>query len=517
MRFPLVNMDDPDMPRSSVGTGDSKDEVGAGDGGAAGRPSPVTADDSTVASGVVLAAKYRLDRELGCGGMGAVWQARNLVLDVDVAIKVLRADLQKPNLSDRLMREARAVAHLGHPNIVRVYDVGHTTRGTPFLVMELLRGVNLAHAISGPGRLDAVTAVRMLLPIAHALACAHEAGFLHRDLKPENIFLSKQAGSALRPVLLDFSIALSWGDLSNRLTQEGTLVGTPAFMSPELAQGDEVTQQGDIWAFTVLLYEAVTGKLPFSNPVFPRLQREIIERPAPTFTEHGLNEEALWTIVERGLRKRPEQRWQNMREMGEALAGWLLDQGIEDDVSNASIRSTWLRRNSRDEVRAPSLDGAALFRDRNLITVTGTFERSWVASRWTWLLAAALLLLVGGGAILVSRLGPGRADEKRSLAPEAGLPRAAATNTAKPAARTAVESPNPPAPPVVVEPPPAPATQTAATGQTTEKGGHGHALGRRARSKAAARAETSSSPAGTSNLRPATAPAHPPLDIKTDF
>jgi serine/threonine-protein kinase len=355
----------------------------------------------------------------------------------------------------------------------------------------------------------------MLLPIAHALACAHEAGFLHRDLKPENIFLSKQTGSPLRPVLLDFGIALSWADMSNRLTQEGTLIGTPAYMSPELAQGDEVTHQGDIWAFTVLLYEAVTGKLPFSNPIFPRLQREIIERPAPTFAQHRIEEEGLWTIVERGLRKKPEQRWSSMRALGEALAGWLLDKGVEDDASNASIRATWLARAGGDEASETPLDGADASGDPPLLTLTATIDRGWVGSHWAWLLAAALLLLLGTGAALLSRPGPRSAEEKRALAPKPSLPGAPTAAAARPAARPAIESPQPPAPPIVVAPAAMPAVQAAPSVQAAAKAGLGHAVRRGPKPKVAAGA--SASPAHTSQAHSGPPPASVPLDIKTEF
>jgi len=310
--------------------------------GAAPPPLPAEAQAPPFVSGALLGSKYRLIKELGRGGMGAVWSAHNLVLDVDVAVKVLRSDTSGENLHHRLLREARAVAKLGHPNIVRVFDVGNAADRSPFLVMELLRGTDLQRAINSQKKLDGATAVRILLPIAHALACAHEAGFVHRDLKPENIFLAEQTGGPARPILLDFGIALSWSERSHRLTQEGTAVGSPTYMSPEQTRGEEATHRSDIWAFSVVLYEAVTGQVPFSNTNLPRLQRDIIEKPVPTFEHHGIIEDDLWAIVERGLAKNPVKRWRNMRAMGGELARWLLKQGVEADATNTSLRAMWL-------------------------------------------------------------------------------------------------------------------------------------------------------------------------------
>ncbi len=353
---------------------------------------------------VILDSKYRLVRELGHGGMGSVWEAHNLALDVDVAIKLLRSDLPQRELADRLLREARAVARLGHPNIVRVFDIGHMEDGRPFLVMELLRGRSFGQAISGPERMDPVLAVRSLLPVAHALAAAHEAGFVHRDLKPENIFLADQQGAPPRPILLDFGVALSWQDLSHRLTQEGMTIGTPAFMPPEQAQGEDVTFRGDIWSFSVLLYEAVTGQLPFVASNFPRLQREIIEQPAPPFSTHGVSEEELWSIVDKGLRKLPQERWHNMRQLGQALAKWLLRRGVDVDVSNGSLRAIWLsspteasgKASSNSDGTKPAAPGS--MRD--------TAKIAWFSRQPAWKLILIGVAVAALGAALIFLLWP---------------------------------------------------------------------------------------------------------------
>ncbi len=292
--------------------------------------------------GSQLAGKFRLLSRLGSGGMGAVWKARNEALDVDVAVKLIRADLQDSRLLDRLLAEARAAARLEHPNIVRVFDVGFTEAASPFIVMELLRGNDLAQAVRTRGAMPTVRAVRTLLPIAHALSVAHEANIVHRDLKPENIFLARYHENAIRPILLDFGIAKFSSPETRRLTVDRSPLGSPEYMSPEQARGDDVDAQTDVWSFSVVLYEAVTGHLPFAHENYNRLLRSIIEEPPPPFDQFGIQDPILWSIVERGLKKDPLQRWRGMRTFGIELARWLLARGIEEDIGHTSVRGTWI-------------------------------------------------------------------------------------------------------------------------------------------------------------------------------
>jgi serine/threonine-protein kinase len=158
------------------------------------------------APGEVIAGKYELVRQLGQGGMGSVWFAKNLDLESEVALKLIRAEVEAEEADERLVKEARAAARLGHRAIVRVFDFGRTSQGDPFIVMELLSGETLAEAIAARGRIGAVKAVQTLLPIADALAAAHERGIVHRDLKPENIFLSRETRKT-QPKIVDFGIA----------------------------------------------------------------------------------------------------------------------------------------------------------------------------------------------------------------------------------------------------------------------------------------------------------------------
>ncbi|MET0594072.1 MAG: serine/threonine-protein kinase, partial [Polyangiaceae bacterium] len=218
------------------------------------------------APGTLISQKYELIRMLGEGGMGAVWVARNIALDAHVGLKLIRAEVSKnvPGVQGRLLQEARAAASLGHPAIIRVFDFGTTERGDPFIAMELLHGESLADLLQRKGKVTPTRAVQTLLPIIDALATAHRTGIVHRDLKPDNIFLSHEAGGRLQPKVLDFGIAKAERSVSPHLTREGTVLGSPAYMSPEQARGiGDVDARSDIWALSIVLYQVLTGELPF--------------------------------------------------------------------------------------------------------------------------------------------------------------------------------------------------------------------------------------------------------------
>src|SRR3954470_23747082 len=172
----------------------------------AGAPLPSEQLSFSYAAGDVIADKYALEELLGEGGMGAVFRARNTVLDMPVALKLIRTDLDRELLRGRLLQEARAAAKLAHPAIVRVFDVGTTALGDPFIVMELLHGLSLAKLLENEGRLSSVRVVQLLLPIADALAVAHARGLVHRDVKPDNVFIANDDEGQLQPKLVDFGI-----------------------------------------------------------------------------------------------------------------------------------------------------------------------------------------------------------------------------------------------------------------------------------------------------------------------
>ena len=295
--------------------------------------------------GALLSGKYRLDELLGEGGMGAVWRATNLLLELPVAIKLIRADLDRGALRARLQLEARAAAKLGHPAIVRVFDVGESEFGDPFIVMELLQGETLALMLTR-GRLSGVHTVQLLLPIIDALGMAHARGIVHRDLKPDNLMIALE-DQHTQPKILDFGIAKLLGPQASdhKLTEAGAVVGSPDYMSPEQARGrEDLDAATDIWSVCVVLYEAVTGDAPFSASNYHALLRAIVEDEPRSIVEQAAGDDALWSIVRRGLAKDPRDRYPSMLELGRALAAWLVNQGVRDDAAGGSVESKWLGR-----------------------------------------------------------------------------------------------------------------------------------------------------------------------------
>jgi eukaryotic-like serine/threonine-protein kinase len=292
--------------------------------------------------GDLISGRYLLEELLGEGGMGAVWRARNVALDAPVAVKVLSSKVQKSALHQRLLVEARAAAKVAHPAIVKVFDVGQTDRAEPYIVMELLTGTSLGAVLRKEGRLSGVQAVRTLLPIADALEVAHGKGVIHRDVKPDNIFIVHDA-SVVQPKLVDFGIVkVERSEGSGSLTRDGVIMGSPTYLSPEQARGDEnVDHRTDVWAFSVMLYEVISGRMPFEAANYNALLRQIVEDTPPTLRDLLAADVALSAIVARGLSKPREERFQSMAEMGRALAQWLFEAGETHDICGTSLENKW--------------------------------------------------------------------------------------------------------------------------------------------------------------------------------
>jgi serine/threonine-protein kinase len=292
--------------------------------------------------------------------MGSVWAAHHEHLDTAVAIKVIRSGSDHLELGPRLLQEARAAAKLGHPHIVRVFDVGQTAEGDPFIVMELLEGQSLGSYLLQQRRLSGTEAVQLLLPIADALRVAHAKGIVHRDIKPDNVFLIRD-DTGVQPKLLDFGIAKlgareatdtelgTFGaeEASSKLTQRGAIVGSPDYMSPEQARGDgDIDRRADVWAFCVVLYELMSGQSPFTGSTNNALLAAIIATPATPLRSLLAADADLSQIIETGMAKDRQQRYQSMQELGEALARWLLKQGVYEDASGVSVEAKWVVRRS---------------------------------------------------------------------------------------------------------------------------------------------------------------------------
>jgi hypothetical protein len=208
----------------------------------------------------VVDGKYRIEAFVGRGGMGTVYRARDLRLERDVAVKVLRSELTaSADARARFQREALVVARLQHPAVVAIYDVGTLADGASYLVMEFVRGEDLRQRLAR-GPLPAHEAVDVIAGVAAGVQAAHDAGVFHRDLKPENVLLP---GAGLTPKVLDFGVAkLAGPSVSGTITTAGTITGTPAYMAPEQLRGD-ATAATDVFSLGVMTFELLTGSLPF--------------------------------------------------------------------------------------------------------------------------------------------------------------------------------------------------------------------------------------------------------------
>jgi hypothetical protein len=274
-------------------------------------------------SGQVLDDRYRLVRMLGVGGMGSVYLGTHLKLGRDVAVKLLHADLAgNEDVVRRFYREAQTAAAIRHSNIIDVLDVGTAPWGEPYLVMEYLEGENLADLLARAGPLDLPTAFGILEPVLLALSSAHEMGVVHRDLKPENIFISQRKGESPTIKLIDFGISkfVGGGD-KTRLTQTGFMLGTPAYMSPEQARGQtDVDHLSDVYSCGVILYEMLTGDLPFVGQNYNELLVNILtEEPRSPLQVRRSFPRVAEAIVMRALGKESENRFASAADMLAAL------------------------------------------------------------------------------------------------------------------------------------------------------------------------------------------------------
>jgi serine/threonine-protein kinase len=304
--------------------------------------------------GDVVDGRYVLIEPLGKGGMGVVWKARSTALDVEVAVKLVRGTTPSAEAFKRMAREAHAAARLGHPAMATVLDFGATPSGDPYVVMELLHGESLGEVLGRERRVETLRAIGLLLPIMDGLREAHDKGIVHRDIKPENLFLSKTTRGRLQPKVLDFGIAKleQATDTSTRLTQDGAVLGSPGYFSPEQARGQtDIDFRTDIWSISVVLYELITGELPFTGPNYNALLMSILKDTPKPIMAYGYGDDELWRILQRGLHRDRERRWASMWELGRALAKWLHDRGVRSDAAARSLEEVWLE--ARPSEQAP--------------------------------------------------------------------------------------------------------------------------------------------------------------------
>lgn len=265
--------------------------------------------------------RYRLVRKLGQGGMGQVYLADDLVLQRQVALKIPRlADNNRDELLRRFQREARSVAALRHPMICPVYDVGEHD-GVPYLTMAYIDGSPLSELIEQGWPTYASEAAQMVLQLASALHAAHRKGVIHRDLKPANVIVDWDGN----PVVMDFGLALRAGCDESRVTQEGTLLGTPAYMAPEQVTGDPnaVGAAADIYALGVILYELLTKRLPFDGPVASVIHQIMNQQPQPPSALSSIADPEVERICLKLMAKRLPDRYADTAQVVRDLTAYL--------------------------------------------------------------------------------------------------------------------------------------------------------------------------------------------------
>lgn len=362
------------------------------------------ARDSLV--GRIVDERYEVLQLLGEGGMGSVYRVRHRVLGRLLAMKVLRPEYARDMaLAERFVQEARAAAAISHPNVVSITDFGMIGRGQPYFVMELLEGRTLSSLMRERGALPPEFVVGVVRSVASALAAAHQVGVIHRDLKPDNIILSGDVSSTGTLKVLDFGLAKVLG--ASRLTQDDVVYGTPQYMSPEQASGEELDARVDVYALGILSYELLTGVVPFeADSYMGVLTQQIYAEPAPPSAHRAelLAHPKLESIVLACLRKRREERIGSMQELIQAL----------DEVSSTLPVSNPVESHRRRTVSSirPALDSRIVRRRRQ--------RRRW----WTYALLGGAVALAIALLLLYGRLSSenGAAKPSRSNVPVTGSP-----------------------------------------------------------------------------------------------
>ena len=291
----------------------------------------------TLEPGRIVAGKFRLTREIGQGGMGAVWAAVHQALGREVAVKFLHPQVdQSPSVAERFVSEARMVASIKHRFVVDVFDFGVTEDGLYYMVLELLQGSSLADRMDAGPALPLPVAVQLMADCMRGLQVVHDAGIVHRDLKPDNIFVIEDADGVF-PKLIDFGISKrtevngalpplgKLGAKKSRLTQPGMVVGTPYYMSPEQLRGrNDLDRRSDVYSVGVILYELLVGQLPFEQDNIGDLMVAITVQGAPSLM-HSRPElgSALANVIARTLAPDPNDRYQTAMDLRDALLACL--------------------------------------------------------------------------------------------------------------------------------------------------------------------------------------------------
>jgi predicted Ser/Thr protein kinase len=303
--------------------------------------------------GETVAQRYELEELVGHGGMSSVYRAHDSLLERYVALKVLHEHYsQDDDFVERFKREARSVAQLQHPNIVTVIDRGEQS-GRQYIVFEYIEGENLKELVVRRGRLEVREALEIAIEVARALGFAHQHGIVHRDVKPQNVLLNGDG----RPKVTDFGIARSL-DMDQGVTQTGTVLGTSNYIAPEQASGKRVDQHSDIYSLGVVLYEMLTGELPFPGESFVAVALKHVNDPPPSVLDVRRDVPLrVAQAVDRALEKDPERRFATMDDFASELESCLvaLDRGDDGDITMVVPASQRLGRPPKRRGSVPYL------------------------------------------------------------------------------------------------------------------------------------------------------------------
>jgi len=411
--------------------------------GAATEPLPDAGPPKDALIGTLVDGRYRIEAQIGEGGMGVVYRVKHIAINKTLALKLLRGEMAKdPEVTQRFMQEAQAATSIGHENIIDISDFGRLPDGTAYFVMEHLNGRPLHELIKRGGSLPTADALQILRQIASALGAAHERGIVHRDLKPDNVFVMQRNELSNFVKVLDFGIA-KVASAKNKLTRTGMVFGTPHYMSPEQAAGQSVDARTDVYALGVIMYEMFTGRVPFDADTFMGvLTKHMFEKPAAMFgpdAERQLG--ALEQITLRALEKKPENRYDSMQQLVEDL---------DRVLGGGRPRGSVAQRPSVEI--ADALEPRTKSEMRIEQRLSQTQPELPVAKRWPYVVGVAGLLAVVGLVLLFALGGkdaPPTASVEPATASKPGLP-----PLPQPPANAAAVAPLPiaPAPPETLNP-----------------------------------------------------------------
>lgn len=282
---------------------------------------PATPNGKASLLGQTIEGKYRIDAKIGIGGMGAVYRAQRLLIGDEVAIKILHAEhIIQPEAMERFRREAQAAARLKHPNAVSVYDFGVTVDGLGYLVMELVEGQSLRQIIKQQGPLTPSAAAEVISQVCAALHAAHQQHIVHRDLKPDNMIVNATI-AGLRVKVLDFGIAKLRDMAASNLTQTGSVMGTPHYMSPEQCLGEELDSRSDIYSLGIVIYEMLAGVVPFNSPTSTAVIVQHVNQQPPSLRTFNLSiSPSVEAVVLHALAKKQADRPQSADALARELS-----------------------------------------------------------------------------------------------------------------------------------------------------------------------------------------------------